>query len=131
MLNALSTEISAHLQQFNFTSPNTYLYSKFTSEPSSFPTPLKILFTKASLVLGLKKQRQMPYEIQLSKVSELNMHFIWYELIVCIVLKIYKSNVSLHNKVIPIIFKLKKKNLHLGWFASKVLEKIATAYKAK
>lgn len=53
----------------------------------------------------------MPYEIQLSKVSELNMHFIWYELIVCIVLKIYKSNVSLHNKVIPIIFKLKKKKI--------------------
>lgn len=32
----------------------------------------------------------MPYEIQLSKVSELNMHFIWYELTVYMVLETYK-----------------------------------------
>lgn len=32
----------------------------------------------------------MPYEIQLSKTSELNMHFIWYELAVYIALKTYK-----------------------------------------
>lgn len=33
---------------------------------------------------------KMPYEIQLSKISELNMYFTWYELTVYIALKLIK-----------------------------------------
>lgn len=45
---------------------------------------------------------KMPYEIQLSKFSELNKYYILYALTVYIVLNL-QSNVSLSNKVVSVI----------------------------
>lgn len=46
---------------------------------------------------------KMPYEIQLSKLSELNKYYISYALTVYILN--LQNNVSLSNKMVPVILK--------------------------